>query len=243
MIQPTIAMNAQPLNGTLAMNKRQRIVVRNRAPLSAAAGWIHIVPKGELPNKDAGIVQVLDDTSLDSIMAGIQRDRNRLGDKWPGIYAGREHFIYDAGQDSAALAWFKEFQKRDDGIWARDDGLTPAGVTAIRNREYKFTSFVADPADLKRLEGLSGSQAAGESGKGLPRYRVLRIETVGFTNFANGKELLTPITNRQGGSEAVGMGAREKKHAGKMPALPMKIAPARRAVSAATPFNVPFAGA
>jgi hypothetical protein len=30
----------------------------------------------------------------------------------------------------------------------------------------------------------------------LPRYRVMKIETVGFTNHANGKELLTPIANR-----------------------------------------------
>lgn len=164
------------------MNANQRIVIFNRAPLASANGWIHIVPKGELPNAEAGIVQVLDDASLDSILAGIEKDRNRLGDKWPGIYAGREHFIYDSGKDSAALGWFKDFDKRADGIWAKDDGLTPAGAEAVKNRDYKFTSFVADPKDLKKVEG--------------NKYRVLAIETVGFTNYANGKELLNPITNR-----------------------------------------------
>lgn len=171
------------------MNANQRLVIRNRAPLSSINGWIHIVPKGELPNAEAGIVQVLDDQSLDSILANITKDKNRLGGNWPGIYGGREHFIYEPDKDSAALAWFKEFEKRQDGIWAKDDGLTPDGETAVKNRSYKYTSFVADPSDLKKIEG--------------KKYRVLKIETVGFTNFASagsatkeGNGLLTPITNR-----------------------------------------------
>jgi len=160
------------------------VVIFNRNALQSAKGWIHIVPKGELPNREAGIVQVLDDESLASIFAGIEKDKNRLGDKWPGIYAGREHFIYNSEQDSEALAWFKDFEIRGDGIWAKDDGMTDIGTDALKNRRYKFTSFVADRSDLKKIEG--------------NRYRVMRIETVGFTNQANGKELLTPITNRQG---------------------------------------------
>ena len=169
-------------------NMKSHVVIFNRSALQSADGWIHIVPKGELPNREAGIVQVLDDQSLDSIMTGITQDRDRLGDKWPGIYAGREHFIYHPDQDSAALAWFKEFQKRDDGIWAKDDGLTPIGSEAVKNRLYKFTSFVADRGNLEKVDD--------NSPDGLPRYRVKKIETVGFTNQANGRELLTPITNR-----------------------------------------------
>jgi len=176
------------------MKPTKRIVILNRAPATSQGGWIHIVPKGELPNKDAGIVQVLDDQSMDAILARIEKDKNRLGDKWPGIYAGREHFIYDDNQDSAALGWFKDFEKRADGIWAKEDGLTPAGETAVKNRDYKYTSFVADRSDLKKVEGKSG---------GLPRYRVVGIETVGFTNYSNagssvrsGSGLLNPITNR-----------------------------------------------
>jgi ribosomal protein L37AE/L43A len=170
------------------MNKRP-VIICNRAPLSTSAGWIHIVPKGELRNGEAGIVQVLDDESLDSIMAGIAKDKNRLGDNWTGIYAGREHFIYDSDKDSAALGWFKDFQRRDDGIWANEDGLTPAGQQAVKNREYKFTSFASDPSDLEKISNRT--------------YRVKKIETVGFTNFSNagsatreGSQLLTPITNR-----------------------------------------------
>ncbi|HEV2693427.1 MAG TPA: phage protease [Verrucomicrobiae bacterium] len=170
--------------------KKSHVVIFNRSALSSADGWIHVVPKGDLPNREAGIVQVLDDESLEAIMTGITQDQKRLGDKWPGIYAGREHFIYDPAQDSAALAWFKDFQKRDDGIWANADGLTQLGSDAVKNRLYKFTSFVADRGDLAKTDGAST--------EGLPRYRVMKIDTIGFTNQANGKELLTPITNRAG---------------------------------------------
>jgi hypothetical protein len=176
---------------------QSHVVIFNRAALQSSDGWIHIVPKGELPNREAGIVQVLDDEALDSILTGIEKDKNRLGDKWPGIYAGREHFIYDADHDSAALAWFKDFEKRPDGIWAKDDGLTATGTAAITNRDYKFTSFVADRSDLKKIEGT--------------RYRVMKIETVGFTNQANGKELLTPITNRENLADADASAANQQQ--------------------------------
>jgi hypothetical protein len=159
-----------------------RLTIQNRLPAEPTGGWIHIVPKGELPNRAAGIVQVLDDVSLDSILAGLNADKQRLGNRWPGLYAGREHFVYDDGKDSGALAWFKDFEKRSDGIWANQDGLTPIGQQAIANREYKFTSFCADPKDVQPL--------------GAGRVRILKIDTVGFTNQANGKELLNPINNR-----------------------------------------------
>ncbi len=173
-----------------------KVIINRSGPLLSEQGWIYIVPKGELPNSEAGITQLLDDKSLDSILANIEQDKNRLGDKWPSVYAGREHFIYDSSQDSAALAWFTDFEKRDDGIWADASGLTPDGRDAIRNRLYKFTSFVSHPADLEKIPG--------QSVDGLPLYRVRKIETVGFTNLANGKDLLTPITNRQSGRSDAG---------------------------------------
>lgn len=161
-----------------------RLIICNRASKSRE-GWIHIVPKGELPNATAKIVQVLDDKSLDSIFNRLEAEHS--SENAPGLYAGREHFIYDSDQDSEALAWFKTFNRDNDGIWANADGLTDIGREAVKNKRYKFTSFVADPSDLEKVEG--------------NRYRVMGIETVGFTNMANGRELLTPITNRQGDSQ------------------------------------------
>ena len=46
--------------------ENERVVIFNRAPKSRP-GWIHIVPKGELPNPEAKIVQVLDDKSQEKI--------------------------------------------------------------------------------------------------------------------------------------------------------------------------------
>lgn len=161
----------------------------NRAAGGLAGDWIHIVPKGELLNAEAGMVQVLDDEAMDSILANIAADQQRLGDRWPGLYAGREHFIYNEDQDSAALAWFKRFEKRADGIWAHQDGLTDLGREAVANGRYKFTSFVADRRDTQPLGG--------------QRHRILKLDTVGFTNQANGKHMLTPITNRNGAAAVI----------------------------------------
>lgn len=167
-------------------------VICNRQGLATRDGWIHIVPKGELPNHAANVVQVLDDESLSSIMANIAAAREKLGDRWPGIYGGREHFIYNSEQDSAALAWFTEFERRPDGIWAKEDGLTADGVAALKNRAYKFTSFTADRRQTQPLP----------TAKGQPqRLRILMIDTVGFTNQPNGRELLSPINNRAGSGE------------------------------------------
>jgi len=165
------------------MHATQRLIVFNRAALTSAGGWIHIVPKGELTNAEAGIVQVLDEAALEAILAALEKDRQRLGDKWPGLYAGREHFIYDSDQDSAALAWFKDFQKRGDGIWAKADGLTPDGASALKNGQYKYTSFVADPSNLQPVGDEVTSRGAGEHSSrralqnALPGCRVMK--TVG----------------------------------------------------------------
>ena len=174
------------------MNPTHLVITNRQSEIGnpQSTGWIHIVPKGELPNREAGVVQVLDDTSLDSILANIAADKARLGERWPGIYAGREHFIYNDTQDSAALAWFKDFEKRADGIYASAAGLTDVGRDVVKNGHYKFTSFVADRRDTQSL----GVPPSG----GPARVRILKLDTVGFTNQANGKELLTPITNRAG---------------------------------------------
>ena len=175
----------------------ETLTIFNRSELAASPEWIHIVPKGELPNAAAGVVQVLDDKAIAAIMANIAADQHRLGEKWTGVYAGREHHIYNEAQDSAALGWFKRFEVRPDGIWASADGLTPAGRTAVANRDYKFTSFVTKRADTEPLDG--------------DRVRILKVDTIGFTNNANGKEMLTPIANRAGGAGSQESGDRIQK--------------------------------
>jgi phage I-like protein len=156
-------------------------ILYNRDGTIGNDGWMHIVPRGELPNAEAGVVQVLDDAALDSILANLKADTQKAG-----LYFGEEHFIYDPTKSSQAFAWAKEFEKRDDGIWAKPE-LTDLGTAAITNKRFKFTSFVADPGNEGSIEQLDGD-----------RVRIRKIDTVGFTNFANGKHLLKPLSNRDG---------------------------------------------
>ena len=67
--------------------------------------WVLAVPRGEIPNVEAGVVQVVDDTSLNSIAASLDDEKRRLGDRFPGIYFGVEHHIYDPSLSSEALGW------------------------------------------------------------------------------------------------------------------------------------------
>ena len=55
-----------------------KLIINRSGPLQSSGGWIHIIPKCELANREAGIVQLLDDESLDSILANIEKDKNRL---------------------------------------------------------------------------------------------------------------------------------------------------------------------
>lgn len=170
-------------------------IIVNRDGSIGSDGWVHIVPKGVLPNKESGVAQVLDDQALDSIMGAFKEDAQRLGNRWPGLYLGEEHFIYDPKKSSEAFGWAKEFDKREDGIWAKPE-WTDLGSAAIRNKRFKYTSFVVDPPDVEPL----GTKSIG----GLPHYRILKLHTVGLTNLPNGKHLLSPITNKEfrRGSEA-----------------------------------------
>lgn len=167
----------------------KKVILTNRAlPLDYSSGEmparIHIVPRGELFNKEAGVTQVLDDKALDSILADLKNRHAMQG----GLYMGEEHFIYDSSQSSQAFAWGKEFGMDDKGIWTTKFDSTDVGELALKNKRFKFTSFVADPETPGAVENLGNG-----------RVRILKIDTVGFTNFANGKERLTPIQNRESG--------------------------------------------
>lgn len=162
--------------------KSGKLIIFNRTAPVAGDGDIHIVPYGELYNAAAGINQVFDNVSMRAIRANWEIDKARLGNRWPGLYGGQEHWIYKDDKSSAAFAWFKKFKVRGDGIWGSADDLTDLGRDAVQNRRFKFTSCVV-PAD--------GTEPLGGN-----RHRILKVETIGFTNAANGKELLTPIMNR-----------------------------------------------
>jgi hypothetical protein len=168
------------------MKSQIEVIIANRSmPLEYGSDEmpkrIHIVPRGELTNAEAGVVQVLDEKAINSIYDDLVANKATKG----GLYMGEEHFIYDSSRSSEAFAWATKFEKDDQGIWAINPDYTDVGAPAIKNKRFKWTSFVADPK-YKHVEKLGNG-----------RVRILKIDTVGFTNFANGKELLTPISNRK----------------------------------------------
>ena len=69
------------------------VINRATSPLQPSDGWIHIVPAGEVPHEEAGIVQVLDERALNNIMAAFNQDKATQGDKWPGLY-GKPRTFY-----------------------------------------------------------------------------------------------------------------------------------------------------
>lgn len=142
---------------------------------------IHIVPRGELFNAEANVTQVLDDSAITAILADLRNRHAKNG----GLYLGEEHFIYNADRSSEAFAWGKEFSADAAGIWVENPDYTDVGAAALKNRRFKWTSFVVDPRSAGAVEPLAKN-----------RYRILGIDTVGFTNLANGKALLVPISNR-----------------------------------------------
>ena len=161
------------------------LILSNRATPLAYSGValptrIHIVPRGELFNPEANVTQVLDDKAIASILSDL-KDKAKSG----GLYMGEEHFIYDANKSSEAFAWGKEFGADAQGIWVENPDYTDVGGAAIKNKRFKWTSFVTDPAQAGAVEKI-----------GPGRFRILKIDTIGFTNFANAKPLLTPISNR-----------------------------------------------
>lgn len=169
------------------MTDSRKVLISNRAiPLDTAGDAlpqrIHIVPRGELVNKEAGVTQVLDEPALQSILADLQNRHAPNG----GLYLGPEHFYYDDGKLSDAYAWGKKFGLDEKGIWVEDPEYTDVGAPAIKNKRVKWTSFVVDREDPSTFEDLGGN-----------RLRILKIDTVGFTNYANGKPMLEPITNRK----------------------------------------------
>ncbi len=165
---------------------KKTLIIANRSlPMDYGQGdlpvRIHIVPRGELVNNEAGITQVLDDKALKSILADLQTNKAQNG----GLYMGEEHFIYNSERSSEAFAWGKEFGLDDKGIWTTKYDATDVGEPALKNKRFKWTSFAADPAQPGAVENL-----------GQGRVRILKIDTVGFTNFPNGKSLLDPMSNR-----------------------------------------------
>lgn len=135
-----------------------------------ADGWWHLVPVGEYPHRESGLLQVLDRPALTEMV-------NRFE---PGTLVDFDHFSYDPAKSSEAAGWIDQVELRDDGIWAKAR-WSDLGQAALVNGRYRFSSPVWLPSDLERLDG--------------NRVRPRRLDTAGLTNQPNLRGM-APITNR-----------------------------------------------
>jgi hypothetical protein len=164
--------------------------ILNRDYSHPADGWYQIEPKGEHPNRAAGVIQVIDDEATQSIVNRFNDDaaagKLRHGNE---MLIDHEHFSDQPDQETRAYGWLQELQNRPDGIYARVR-WTKTGREAVDGGDYRFFSTEYEPKDLQALQA--------ESGKGkmeTQKVRPLRLAGLSLTNMNNNRGQ-KPITNR-----------------------------------------------
>lgn len=172
--------------------------VLNREFKHPADGWYHIEPKGEHANPGAGVIQVIDEEAIQSIVSRFNADAT-AGNLSHGteMLIDHEHFKHDRDKETRAYGWLQQLQTRADGIYGRVR-WTSTGKEAVDGGDYRFFSSEYDPKETKYLnedEGRAGSPAPEAR-----RLRPLRLEGLTLTNQPNNRGQ-RPITNRNSGIE------------------------------------------
>ncbi|HEX4262754.1 MAG TPA: phage protease [Verrucomicrobiae bacterium] len=164
--------------------------ILNRDFSHPADGWYQIEPKGEHPNRAAGVVQVIDDEAAQSIVTRFNEDattgRLRHGNE---MLIDHEHFSDQPDQETRAYGWLLELQDRVDGIYARVR-WTKTGREAVDGGDYRFFSTEYGPKDLQLLKAEGGKRKAE-----MQLVRPLRLGGLSLTNMNNNRGQ-KPITNR-----------------------------------------------
>lgn len=149
-----------------------------------ADGWYQIEAKGDHPNRAAGVVQVIDNESAQSIVNRFNADA-AAGTLRHGsdMLIDHEHFSDQPDQETRAYGWLTQLQNRNDGIYGQIR-WSKIGQEAVDGGEYRFFSTEYSPADCKVLNG------------GDPkRIRPLKLAGLTLTNMNNNRGQ-KPITNR-----------------------------------------------
>jgi hypothetical protein len=178
-----------------------------------ADGWYQIEAKGEHPNHASGVVQVIDDEAMQSIVARFNEDASagtlRHGSE---MLIDHEHFSDQPDKETRAYGWLVELQLREDGIYGRVR-WSKTGKEAVDGGDYRFFSTEYAPGDCvecrgtanegtKNAEGDAADAEKGDKGSSLDtrhnpllRVRPLRLDGLTLTNMNNNRGQ-KPITNR-----------------------------------------------
>jgi hypothetical protein len=184
-------------------------LILNRDFSHPADGWYQIEPRGEHPNRAAGVVQVMDDAAMNSIVERFNQDaaagKLRHGNE---LLIDHEHFSDQPDQETRAYGWLMELQVREDGIYGRVR-WSKTGEEAVDGGDYRFFSTEYEAGDCEPC-GTDSSPVPGElptqdPRATMPRVRPLRLAGLTLTNMNNNRGQ-RPITNREGNGTEVSPG-------------------------------------
>jgi len=164
----------------------------NREFQHPADGWYQIEAKGEHPNSGAGVVQVIDDTAVKSIVDSFNADA-KAGTLRHGheMLVDIEHFKDQPDKETRAYGWLQELQNRADGIYGRIH-WTATGQAAVDGGDYRFFSTEYDRKDCKILNGSDPK-----------RIRPMKLDGLTLTNMNNNRGQKA-ITNRDAARAVAG---------------------------------------
>lgn len=157
--------------------------ILNREFQHPADGWYHIEPRGEHPNRAAGVVQVIDGKACEAIANRFNADAE-AGALTHGheMLVDHEHFSHDADKETRAFGWLTRLANRDDGIYGQIRWST-TGKAAVDGGDYRFFSTEYDPQNLAALNREKN------------RVRPTALSGLTLTNRPNNRGG-RPITNR-----------------------------------------------
>ncbi len=157
------------------------MLILNRDFQPPADGWYHLARPGDIPHASSGLIQVVDQAALLSIVNRFKADAQAAGDRFAGLLVDFDHFSLDTDKPSEAAGWIMDLQNRKDGLWAQIR-WSDTGEAAVTGGRYRFLSPVWNRADCEEL--------------GDKRIRPLRITNAAVTNDPNFKGLC-PLSNRR----------------------------------------------
>lgn len=152
-----------------------------------ADGWYQIETPGEHPNREAGVVQVIDQVAVTGMVNRFNQEADSYeaaNGPYPGMLIDIEHFKHDAGKETRAYGWLMRLENREGKPFGQIR-WTRTGKEAVDGGDYRFFSTEYAPADLQLLNVKDKA----------PRVRPLRLAGLSLTNVPNNQGG-APITNQ-----------------------------------------------
>ena len=175
-----------------------------------ADGWYHIEPAGEHPNREAGVVQVIDGEARESIVnrfnAGANAGTLSHGNE---MLIDHEHFSHEADKETRAYGWLTRLDNRADGLYGQVR-WTGTGKAAVDNGDYRYFSTEYSPDDLQVLPENSKFEIRNSK---IQRVRPMALAGLTLTNRPNNRGG-KPITNslREQPSDSTAGAQADKPH-------------------------------